>query len=103
MSDVMIGMDGQVVDGLPTSYGNIDDNGKVLYLDAERLARKEWAGGPIYQNRPANPMMDIVWPHLSLSPWNYGLYAALFRFAKPLLWHTAHPETATGAAFRGPA
>ena len=100
MDDVMIGVDGQVIDGLPTSYDNIDGNGQVLYLDADRLSRKEWVGKPIYQNRPANPVKDIIWPHLSLSPWNYGLYAAIFRYAKPQLWRSKRPDTAIGAALR---
>ena len=36
----MIGMDGKVVEGLPSAYDNIDERGEVLYLDAERLDRK---------------------------------------------------------------
>ena len=52
MDDVMIGVDGCVVPGLPASYDNVGDDGQVLYLDIERLARKEWRGGPVYQNQP---------------------------------------------------
>ena len=47
MDDVMIGMDGCVVPGLPAFYDNVADDGRVLYLDAERLARKEWQGVPV--------------------------------------------------------
>lgn len=32
--------------------GNIDDEGNVLYLDDKRLARKEHANQPMYENKP---------------------------------------------------
>ena len=100
MDDVMIGMDGCIVPGLPTSYDNIGEDGQVLYLDAERLARKEWQGGPVYQNRSGSVAQDLLWPRLSLQPWNYGLYAAIFHYAKPHLWRTRHPNSHMGAALR---
>lgn len=100
MEDVMIGMDGEVVPGLPTAYENIDDRGRVLFLDAERLARKEWRGGAVYQNPPGSLMKDVIWPALSLRPWNHGLYSAIFRIAKPRLWLAGQRNTAAGSAFR---
>ena len=100
MKDVMIGIDGNVVSGLPTAYENVDEHGQVRFLDAKRLARKEWQGGPVYQNRPGSVALDVIWPTLSLKPWNYGLYAAIFRFAKPNLWLAGQSDTTVGAAFR---
>lgn len=39
----MIGMDGEVIEGLPSSYDNVAENGDVLYLDSDRLGRKSRA------------------------------------------------------------
>lgn len=96
----MIGMDGQVVSGLPAFYDNVDDNGRVRYLDAARLARKERPDMPLYQNCPPSVVKDDIWPWVSLRPWSYGLYAWIFRIAKPHLWRSEHPDTALGAALR---
>ena len=37
---VLLDVDGNVVEGLPASYDNIDEQGNVLYLDEERSAAK---------------------------------------------------------------
>ena len=47
---VLLDIDGHVVEGLPASYDNIDEQGNVLYLDEERLLRKEKPKKPIWKN-----------------------------------------------------
>lgn len=44
---VLLDVDGNVVEGLPASYDNIDEQGNVLYLDEERLRRKEKPDKPL--------------------------------------------------------
>lgn len=101
MNDPMIGMDGEVVEGLPSAYDNVDERGEVLYLDAERLARKERPEKPVFQNHPHGlGVKDAIWSALSLRPWNYGAYAGIFHAARGQLWRSEHPETLGGKAMR---
>lgn len=51
MSGKMVDAQGKPVEGLPDSYDNVLENGEMLYLDEERLARKE---------RPEKPVSTIT-------------------------------------------
>ena len=102
MQDVMIGVDGEIVEGLPSAYSNIDESGDVRYLDADRLARKERPDKPVYQNHPRGlGVKDAILSNASMHPWNAGLYECIFREARKHLWRSAHPETPGGKAMRG--
>lgn len=81
---------------------NVTERGEVLYLDYERLARKERPGKPVFANHPHGlGVKDRFWPRFSARPWNYGLYAKAFHFLKKKLWWTKRPETIRGKALRG--
>ena len=95
MEEKMIGKDGHVVPGLPAAYDNIAEDGSVLYLDGERLARKERPRKPVFVNHPHGiGAKDAFWPRFSIRPWNFRAYAAAFRFLKTKLWWTEDPGTA---------
>lgn len=46
----LVDINGNVVEGLPSSYDNIDEQGNVLYLDEDRLRRKEKPDKPLWKN-----------------------------------------------------
>ena len=101
MNDIMIGMDGEVVEGLPSSYENIAENGEVLYLDADRLARKERVPRPVFENHPHGiGLKDAFWPQFSVRPWNFNLYAKAFHVLKQNVWRTEYPDTFGGQVMR---
>ncbi|MBQ9043084.1 MAG: 4Fe-4S binding protein [Eggerthellaceae bacterium] len=101
MNDIMIGKDGEVVNGLPSEYANVDERGEVLFLDEERLARKENASKPVFQNHPHGlGAKDAFWPQFSARPWNFGAYAAAFHLMRQKLWWTENPEKPTGKLLR---
>lgn len=101
LQDVMIGMDGQVVEGLPASYDNVAEDGSVLYLDVERLARKENPPRDMFENHPHGfGVKDAFWPQFSVRPWNFSLYAKAFHLLKQNVWRTAHPDAFGGKVMR---
>lgn len=61
-------------------FDNIDEQGNVLYLDAERLRRKEQPDKPLWQNHPNGiGIKNFLVTHLSARDWNWKLVLALFR------------------------
>lgn len=68
---VLLDIDGNVVEGLPASYDNIDEQGNVLYLDEERLLRKEKPNKPLWKNAKRGlGIKDFVVTHTSARQWN---------------------------------
>lgn len=71
---VLLDIDGNVVEGLPASYDNIDEQGNVLYLDEERLLRKEKPNKPLWKNAKRGlGIKDFVVTHTSARQWNWAL------------------------------
>lgn len=71
---------GNAVEGLPSSYDNIDEQGNVLYLDEERLRRKEQPNKPVWVNKKDGiGIKNFLVSHLSARAWNWGLILAVFR------------------------
>ncbi len=94
MSETLQDKDGTPVEGLPTSYDNIDEDGTVLYLDEERLRRKEQPGKPVFKNHPNGlGIKNFLVTHVSARDWNWKIILALFR--KLVAWsaYMKHPET----------
>lgn len=66
--------------------GNIDEQGNVLYLDEERLARKE-VGYPLYRNKPnglgvVNFLVEhVIYMRKSIWPLALKLYKMFIRFS----------------------
>lgn len=66
--------------GVAERFDNIDERGNVLYLDAERLRRKEQPDKPIWHNHPNGlGIKNFLVIHLSARDWNWKLVLALFR------------------------
>lgn len=62
------------------TFTNINEDGSVNFLDAERLARKEHPEKPIFKNHPNGlGIKNFIVTHLSARSWNWGLVLALFR------------------------
>lgn len=58
---------------------NIDEEGKVLYLDEGRTARKEM-GFELFHNHPKGlGIFDFVKTHVSARKWNWGAVLTAFR------------------------
>jgi len=101
MNDIMIGMDGEVIEGLPSSYDNIAENGDVLYLDFDRRERKSRAWQPVFENHPHGiGLKEAFWPQFSVRTWNFGLYAKAFHLMRQHLWRTEEPDTFGGKVMR---
>ncbi len=78
--DKLLDKEGNEVEGLPVSYDNIDEQGNVLYVDEDRLRRKEQPEKPLWKNhRHGLGIKDFLVTHLSARDWNWGLILALFR------------------------
>ncbi len=85
MNDYLVDAKGNKVEGLPLSYDNIDEQGNVLYLDEERLRRKEQSGKAMFKNHSNGlGIKNFLVTHLSARDWNWKLVLALFR--KLLAW-----------------
>lgn len=92
--DGLVDLAGNNVPDLPTSYDNIDEQGNVLYLDEERLRRKEQPDKPLFKNHSNGlGIKNFLVTHLLARDWNWSLILALFR--KLLAWSRfmQHPET----------
>lgn len=101
MSGKMVDAQGKPVEGLPDSYDNVLENGEVLYLDEERLARKERPEKPVFHNHPhGTGAKDAFWPRFSVRPWNFPAYAKAFHLMKTKLWWTENPKTLRGKVLR---
>ena len=76
-----------MIEEIKKQASNIDIEGNVLYLDEERLARKE-VGFPPYKNRPNGlGIFNYILEHFlymrkSLWPWALRLYHFFIRFSK---------------------
>lgn len=76
----MLDKHGKPVPGIPDSYGNIDEQGNVLYLDAERLVRKEQPDKPLFRNKKNGiGVKNFLVTNLSARDWNWQVVLALFR------------------------
>ena len=85
MNDYLVDAKGNKVEGLPLSYDNIDEQGNVLYLDEERLRRKEQPAKAMFKNHSNGlGIKNFLVTHLSARDWNWKLVLALFR--KLLAW-----------------
>lgn len=85
---------GNLVEGLPATYDNIDEQGNVRYLDDERRARKEQPEKAMYTNhRNGLGIKNFLVTHLSARDWNWNVILAVFR--KIVAWSVSmkHPET----------
>ena len=101
MKDAMIGIDGDVCEGLPCEYDNIDENGEVRYLDAHRLERKERPDKPVFENHPHGiGVKDAIWSKFAVRPSNYDAYGGLFNRIRKNLWRTAYPDELSGKLMR---
>lgn len=77
---VLLDVDGNVVEGLPASYDNIDEQGNVLYLDEERLLRKERPDKPLWKNAKRGlGIKDFIVTHTSARQWNWGVVLKVFK------------------------
>lgn len=64
----------------PSSYDNIDEQGNVLYLDEQRLRRKERPWKAQYVNHPRGlGIKDLLVTNLSARDWNWQFILWLFR------------------------
>jgi len=64
----------------PMGRMNVDRNGNVLFLDEERLNRKEQPDKPVRRNRPRGlGVKDLLVSCVGAKPVNYGLFTAAFR------------------------
>lgn len=100
MGEKMLSAHGITKD-VPDAYDNVDEQGNVRYLDADRLARKERSEKPVYENHPHGlGVKDAFWPQFSARPWNFGAYAAAFHGLRQVLHCTEKPETPQGALVR---
>lgn len=100
MGEKMLSGNGITVE-VPSSYDNVDEHGEVLYLDEERLRRKERPGKPVFRNHPHGlGAKDAFWPQFSVRPWNYEAYATAFHVLKQNLHWTAKPATPAGTVMR---
>ena len=82
-TDRVRNFDGTVpADGeLPSFYANIDEQGNVLFLDAERLGRKTAGPGPrpIYKNKPNGlGIKNFIVTHTSARQWNWKVVLKVF-------------------------
>ena len=86
---------------VPASYDNISEQGEVLYLDEERLHRKERHDKPVFKNHPHGlGVKDAFWPRFSARPWNFGGYAAAFHAMKGILHWSAKEKGPQGNLMR---
>ena len=96
----MLSKNGRTVE-TPSSFDNIDEQGNVLYLDEERLHRKERHDKPVFQNHPHGlGVKDAFWPRFSARPWNFGGYAAAFHAIRGILHWSAKPTGPQGNLMR---
>ena len=80
---------------------NVDERGRVLYLDGGRLRRKE-RGKEVFKNHPHGAgVKDAFWSRFSARPWNFPAYAKAFHLMKTKLWWTEDPESLRGKVLRG--
>lgn len=92
--DRLLDKEGNVVEGLPLSYDNIDEQGHVLYLDEDRLRRKEQPDKKLFVNHRRGIGFKNLWvTHVSARAWNWNVILAVFR--KLVAWsaYMKHPET----------
>ena len=76
----LVDVEDRPVEGLPVAYDNISEQGEVLYLDEERLRRKEQPGKAIFKNHKNGlGIKNFITTHLSARDWNWGIVLALFR------------------------
>ncbi len=76
----LVDVDGNVVEGLPSSYSNIDEQGNVLYLDEDRLRRKEKPDKPLWKNAKRGlGIKDFIVTHTSARQWNWGVVLKVFK------------------------
>lgn len=71
---------GNAVPDLPETYDNIDERGNVLYLDEERLRRKEQPEKPLWRNRRRGlGIKDFIVTHTSARQWNWKVVLKVFK------------------------
>lgn len=76
----LVDVNGNVVEGLPSSYDNIDEQGNVLYLDEDRLRRKEKPDKPLWKNAKRGlGVKDFIVTHTSARQWNWGVVLKVFK------------------------
>lgn len=97
----LVDVAGNAVEGLPDSYDNIDEQGNVLYLDEERLRRKEKPDKPLWKNAERGlGLKDFLVTHTSARQWNWGVVLKVFKSivgASPVL---QKPESFGAKAYR---
>lgn len=77
--DTLVDINGNPVEGLPASYDNIDENGRVLYLDEERRTRKEQPDKLMWKNRGNGiGVKNFLVTHTSARQWNWGIVLKVF-------------------------
>ena len=94
LEERLVDIMGNTVEGLPARYDNIDERGGVLYLDEERLRRKERPGKALFTNHKNGlGIKNFLVTHLSARDWNWKLVLVLFR--KLVAWSAfmKQPET----------
>ena len=99
--DTMVDREGKTIEGLPSAYGNIDEQGGVRFLDEQRLYRKEQPNKPVFENHPHGlGVKDAFWSRFSTRPWSFPAYAKAFHIMKGKLWWTENPESLRGKVLR---
>ena len=94
LEERLVDIMGNTVEGLPAGYDNIDERGGVLYLDEERLRRKERPEKALFTNHKNGlGIKNFLVTHLSARDWNWKLVLVLFR--KLVAWSAfmKQPET----------
>lgn len=98
---VLLDVDGNVVEGLPASYDNIDEQGNVLYLDEERLRRKEKPDKPLWKNAKRGlGFKDFLVTHTSARQWNWGIVLKAFKGIVDLSPVLQKPQTLGAKLYR---
>ena len=100
MQDKMLSKAGLTVE-VPSSYDNVNEQGEVLYLDEDRLRRKERTDKPVFQNHSHGlGVKDTLVPRFSARPWNFEAYATIFRGLHKVLHWSAKPKGPQGNLMR---
>lgn len=78
--EILLDKQGNPVEGVPASYSNVTEDGKVLFLDVERLKRKEQPEKPMWKNKPDGlGIKNFIVTHTSARGWNWPIVLKVFR------------------------
>lgn len=97
----LVDVHGNPVPGLPESYDNIDEQGNVLYLDEERLRRKEQPDKPFWKNRSRGlGIKDFLVTHTSARQWNWKVVLKVFKAIVDMSTVLQKPQSLAAKLYR---